>query len=59
MRILRFIVTWAFSTNERCENCLIPRGRFQVEEDELPSVRLKENGSFYFNLKTFSCQVQQ
>ena len=45
MRIFRFIVTWAFSTNEKVKNCLIPRGRFQVEEDELPSVRFLRNRS--------------
>ena len=42
-----------FQPMKRCENCLIPRGRFQFEDDELLSVRLKEDTSFYFNLKTF------
>ena len=58
MHILRFIVTWAFATNEKVWKLSdSTRGHFQVEEDELWSMSLKEDASFYFNLKTFSCQV--
>ena len=38
-----------FQPMKRSENCLFPRGRFHVKED----------ASFYFKLKSFSCQVQQ
>ena len=44
---------------KRWENCVIPNVQFQVEEDELPNVRLRGDASFYFNLKTFFYQVQQ
>ena len=44
LRILRIIVTWALSCQRRRTVKLCV---------------LQENASFYFNLKYFSCQVQQ
>ena len=53
MRILRFIVTWAFSTNEKVWKLSVSTRALSCQR------RTVEDASFYFNLKSFSCQVQQ
>ena len=53
VRILRFIVTWAFSTNEKVWKLSVSTRALSCQR------RTVEDASFYFNLKSFSCQVQQ
>ena len=48
-----------FQPMKRCENCLFPRGRFEVKGTNCKVFVLQEDASFYFNLRSFSCQVQQ
>ena len=60
MRILRFIVTWAFSTNEKVWKLSVSTRALSCQRRRTvkPCV-LQEDASSYFNLKSFSCQVQQ
>ena len=48
-----------FQPMKRCENWLFPCGRFQVKTTNCKVCVLQEDTSFYFNLQSFSCQVQQ
>ena len=60
MRILRIIVTWAFSTNEKVWKLSVSTRALSCQRRRTvkPCV-LQEDASSYFNLKSFSCQVQQ
>ena len=60
MRIQRFIVTWAFSTNEKVWKLAdSTRALSSQRRRTVKHASLQEDASFYFNLKSFSCQVQQ
>ena len=60
MPILRIIVSWAFSTNEKVWKLSVSTRALSCQRRRTvkPCI-LQEDASSYFNLKSFSCQVQQ
>ena len=60
MRISRFVFTWAFSTNEKVWKLAdSTRALSSQTRRTVKRAFLLKDASFYFNLKSFSCQVQQ
>ena len=60
MRILRFIVTWDFFNQWKGVKIVcFHAGALKSKKTNCKAFVLQEDASFYFNLKSFSCQVQQ